>query len=109
MHQLGGIEQQLRSVSERIDQTMIVDRYRLRGRLRHLAHASNTPQFVGRFQQLVEEVERSALRYRRRLDHLPKPAFPAELPVVQRREEIGRAIAENQVIVLSGETGSGKT
>src|SRR5438309_11508870 len=35
--------------------------------------------------------------------------FPGDLPVVQRRPEIARAIMDHQVIVLTGETGSGKT
>ena len=35
--------------------------------------------------------------------------FPAELPVVQRREEIAACIAAHQVIIIAGETGSGKT
>ncbi|MFI5061610.1 MAG: ATP-dependent RNA helicase HrpA, partial [Actinomycetales bacterium] len=35
--------------------------------------------------------------------------FPPELPVSQMREEIGRAIRENQVVIVAGETGSGKT
>ena len=35
--------------------------------------------------------------------------FPPELPVSQKREEIGRAIRENQVVIVAGETGSGKT
>ena len=35
--------------------------------------------------------------------------FPAELPVVERRDEIAAAIAEHQVVILAGETGSGKT
>jgi ATP-dependent helicase HrpA len=35
--------------------------------------------------------------------------FPPELPVSQRREDIARAIAENQVVIVAGETGSGKT
>jgi len=35
--------------------------------------------------------------------------YPPELPVSQRREEIARAIADHQVVVLTGETGSGKT
>ncbi|RLQ23212.1 ATP-dependent RNA helicase HrpA [Seongchinamella sediminis] len=35
--------------------------------------------------------------------------YPEELPVSQRREEIARVIAANQVIVVAGETGSGKT
>jgi len=44
-----------------------------------------------------------------RLQNLPKPEYPAELPVAQRREEILKAIAEHQVVILCGETGSGKT
>src|ERR671913_902762 len=45
----------------------------------------------------------------RRLANLPKPTYPDDLPVVLRREEIARAIQENQVVIVSGETGSGKT
>ncbi|HSQ03248.1 MAG TPA: ATP-dependent helicase, partial [Burkholderiales bacterium] len=40
---------------------------------------------------------------------MPKPAYPEDLPVVARREEIARAIAAHQVVIVSGETGSGKT
>ncbi|MFC0135619.1 ATP-dependent RNA helicase HrpA [Massilia eurypsychrophila] len=40
---------------------------------------------------------------------LPPITFPEELPVSGRRADIARAIMENQVIIVSGETGSGKT
>ena len=40
---------------------------------------------------------------------LPAITFPEELPVSARREDIARAIAEHQVVIVSGETGSGKT
>ena len=40
---------------------------------------------------------------------LPQITYPAELPVSAHREEISRAIAENQVVIIAGETGSGKT
>ena len=36
-------------------------------------------------------------------------SYPAELPVSQRREEISDAIRDHQVVVVAGETGSGKT
>jgi ATP-dependent helicase HrpA len=45
----------------------------------------------------------------RRRANLPRPQYPEELPVVARREEIARAIAENPVVIVCGETGSGKT
>ncbi len=44
-----------------------------------------------------------------RLAALPKPEFPPELPVCGMRGEIARAIREHQVVIVCGETGSGKT
>ncbi|HTX29588.1 MAG TPA: ATP-dependent RNA helicase HrpA [Streptosporangiaceae bacterium] len=35
--------------------------------------------------------------------------YPSELPVSQRRDEIARAIRDHQVVIIAGETGSGKT
>jgi ATP-dependent helicase HrpA len=40
---------------------------------------------------------------------IPPIEFPEALPVSGRREEIARAIAGNQVVIVCGETGSGKT
>ncbi|MBT62868.1 MAG: ATP-dependent RNA helicase HrpA [Puniceicoccaceae bacterium] len=40
---------------------------------------------------------------------LPVPSYSEELPIHQRREEIVRTIRDNQVVVIAGETGSGKT
>ncbi|OMG08365.1 ATP-dependent helicase [Actinomyces naeslundii] len=40
---------------------------------------------------------------------VPAIVYPEELPVSARREEIATAIAEHQVIIVAGETGSGKT
>ncbi|HEU0233855.1 MAG TPA: ATP-dependent RNA helicase HrpA [Gallionella sp.] len=50
-----------------------------------------------------------ALRRKARLDSLAVIEFPADLPVVSKREELARAIAGNQVVIVCGETGSGKT
>ena len=36
-------------------------------------------------------------------------SFPDDLPIAERREEIARAIAAHQVVIVAGETGSGKT
>jgi ATP-dependent helicase HrpA len=40
---------------------------------------------------------------------VPVLPYPPELPVSQRRDEIAAAIRDNQVVVIAGETGSGKT
>src|SRR5712691_824732 len=39
----------------------------------------------------------------------PKPRFPAELPISAKRAEIAQAIRHHPVVVVCGETGSGKT
>ncbi len=51
----------------------------------------------------------SALRRKARLDSLSVIEFPADLPVVGKRADLARAIVENQVVIVCGETGSGKT
>ena len=45
----------------------------------------------------------------RRRANLPRPNYPEELPVVARREEIARAVSDHPVVIVCGETGSGKT
>lgn len=40
---------------------------------------------------------------------MPPISFPEALPVSARRDEIARAVAAHQVVIVSGETGSGKT
>ena len=51
----------------------------------------------------------SALDAAQRLRNLPQPTYPDELPVVARRAEIAAAIETNRVVIVCGETGSGKT
>lgn len=46
---------------------------------------------------------------RKRAARVPPIAYPEELPIAARREEIARAIAAHQVVIVAGETGSGKT
>jgi ATP-dependent helicase HrpA len=43
------------------------------------------------------------------LSGMPAISYPAELPVSQRKDEIAAAIRDHQVVVIAGETGSGKT
>ncbi len=49
------------------------------------------------------------LRRKARLDSLAAIEFPADLPVTDKREDLARAISENQIVIVCGETGSGKT
>jgi ATP-dependent helicase HrpA len=58
---------------------------------------------------VVAVLSASAQRRKARLDSLSAIEFPADLPVVGKREELARAITEHQVVIVCGETGSGKT
>ncbi|MBK8752141.1 MAG: ATP-dependent RNA helicase HrpA [Candidatus Competibacteraceae bacterium] len=60
-------------------------------------------------EQLSAEVEVAVTRLRERRAALPQPSFDDSLPINAHRESIAAAIREHQVVVLCGETGSGKT
>jgi len=89
-----------------IDDALQIDQPRLRRRVRALAGKSVTDEGLIRFK---EQAERSVLKRQQRLDNRPVAQYPPELPVVEQREEILAAIMSHQVIILCGETGSGKT
>src|SRR4051812_11417541 len=93
-----------------IASAMLADRYRFASRLRGIERALARGADVAEgIRKLTADAERSAAILRDRAANRPKPAYPGDLPVVERLEDIAKAIAENQVLVLSGETGSGKT
>lgn len=63
----------------------------------------------GLVQSLLRDAERSAADCAERRQRVPIPSFPPDLPIVGRRQEIVDAIRRHQVVVIAGETGSGKT
>ena len=58
---------------------------------------------------IKKDIEASQSLRVTRLENLPKVVYPEQLPVSQKKDEIKKAIAENQVVIVAGETGSGKT
>ncbi len=59
--------------------------------------------------QLAAEIERAEDRFRDRLSRSPSILYAEGLPVSERADEIASLIRNHQVVVLTGETGSGKT
>ncbi len=59
--------------------------------------------------EIAHKMRISQAKYAARLANLPQPEYPLELPVSSRRDEIAKAIQNNQVVIVCGETGSGKT
>ena len=58
--------------------------------------------------QLAAQIERAEQVVAARVAALPQITYP-DLPVSQRREDIAAAIRDHQVVIVAGETGSGKT
>jgi len=57
----------------------------------------------------VADLERAELRLAARAASVPTVTYPADLPISARRDEIVAALRGHQVLVVTGETGSGKT
>ncbi len=61
---------------------------------------------LGRLEKkLSASVEKRKVRAR----HVPRVSFPEELPISARSQEIIKAIQDNPVVIISGETGCGKS
>ncbi|GAB3482943.1 ATP-dependent RNA helicase HrpA [Marinomonas epiphytica] len=60
-------------------------------------------------QDLRQAVEKSSALFESRVKALPSIRYNDELPVAERAEEIVKAIQDHQVVIIAGETGSGKT
>ncbi len=89
---------------------MLKDQYRLQRQLRELEQRARRERDVGaELAQVETQIRNSVAERERRAAHVPKPEFSDDLPINQRREEIAAAIAQHQVVVICGETGSGKT
>jgi ATP-dependent helicase HrpA len=96
---------QFNALKQRIRQCYGADRFRLGQRLRFLGRKFSAADL----ERLEGSIERSIQVRKQRLANLPQPEYPAELPVSGKREEILKSIRDNQVVILCGETGSGKT
>ena len=84
---------------------MAVDRPRLASRIERLARGA-APADVG---SVAAAVAASRERAAARAASRPPIDYPPELPVSDRRREIAQAIRTHPVVIVCGETGSGKT
>ncbi|HHJ35718.1 MAG TPA: DEAD/DEAH box helicase, partial [Gammaproteobacteria bacterium] len=98
-------------LEDQINQCMLNDVFRFRRRLQKIknrASRDNKPP-EQKMAQLMREIERSLAIVRSRKDNLPVIDYPCDLPIAQKSDVIKETILDNQVTILCGETGSGKT
>ncbi|WP_312936240.1 ATP-dependent RNA helicase HrpA [Pseudomonas sp.] len=88
-----------------LDHAMIADRHRLRRQLHDLRKRPDE----ARLAQWVEKVQASCAQVVAREQSVPVIRYDDSLPIAAKREDIKKALAEHQVLVIAGETGSGKT
>jgi len=66
-------------------------------------------QFQNILSQLEKKIRISILKKNKRRQNIPKLIYNDDLPITSRRKEIVEKIKKHQVLIISGETGSGKT
>jgi ATP-dependent helicase HrpA len=100
----------LPELESRLAECMLADRHALQRKLREAKEAGKLNKPVERLlSEIAARFESSTRKYHARRAALPRPEYLQDLPVNLRKEEIAAAIAANQVVIVCGETGSGKT
>ncbi len=99
----------LAQLRARLPALMLADQRRLARRADRAASARQPAAREQALGQLAAEVAAAEQRIETRRGMVPVITYPAELPVSQRKAELAAAIREHQVVIIAGETGSGKT
>ncbi len=90
----------MRELRDRLDGLTYRDAARLGRRLKQAK--------PDKLAQIAEQITAAEALVATRLAAVPAITYP-DLPVSERRDDIAKAISENQVVIVAGETGSGKT
>ncbi len=99
----------LNQLHQKLQHCRATDSFRFRRRLQQLKEQPSSDSLDAKLKALASDIDKSIAIKEQRKTNLPKPDYPESLPVSARRKEILEAIRDNQVIILCGETGSGKT
>lgn len=85
-----------------IDQCLIADRFRFQGQLKRAKTTAERQSIEAKIASSVRQAE-----VRRK--SLPNISYPPELPVSDKADEIIKLIRQHRVLIVAGETGSGKS
>src|SRR5262245_25357104 len=88
---------------------MLRDEHRLQRRLGGVRKVRDPADQHRLLATIEAEVARAAARVEARRARVPRTEYPEDLPVSARREDLLAAIRDHQVVIIAGETGSGKT
>lgn len=92
-----------------LKECMIRDRFRLSKRIHGASKIKKPESQAAVFDEIAMDIAKSMMVVQNRSVHKPHIEYPENLPVSQKRDDIAQAIANHQVVIIAGETGSGKT
>ena len=94
----------------RLGELSALDRGRFRRRIGGASRIGDSAKRENVLDRLDTEITDAAARYTFRQAAAPKKlAYPEDLPIIAHREELLATIRDHQVVIVSGETGSGKS
>jgi len=96
------------ALKDHLNDVLYKDQFRLKRRIDDLANLKTPEKVEASLTKIAIDIQVSIDKRKLRLDNLPEVTYP-DLPVSQKKDEIAKAIANNQVVIIAGETGSGKT
>jgi ATP-dependent helicase HrpA len=96
-------------VRARLAELTLRDEHRLRRRLDAARRERDPARRAAALAALEPDIAAAQARIAARRSSVPVITYPDELPVSQRRDDIAAAIRDHQVVIVAGETGSGKT
>jgi ATP-dependent helicase HrpA len=99
----------LAELRARLPELMLRDQRRLGRQAESAAALRDTGAREQALGQVLAELEAAAERVAARRRAVPAISYPPELPVSQLKDEIAEVIRDHQVVIIAGETGSGKT
>ncbi|WP_338599572.1 ATP-dependent RNA helicase HrpA [Saccharopolyspora sp. SCSIO 74807] len=99
----------LADLRERLPGLMFGDQQRLRRRIEGARKIRDAQALDSVADEIASDVAAAELRVEQRRAAMPRISYPEQLPVSARRDDLLEAIRDNQVVIVAGETGSGKT
>ncbi|MFI1160509.1 ATP-dependent RNA helicase HrpA [Streptomyces sioyaensis] len=99
----------LSDLHKRLPELMLRDQQRLGRRLDGARRIRKPEARAAVLAEIAGGIDEAELRVAQRRAAVPGITYPEELPVSQKKDEILAAIRDHQVVIVAGETGSGKT
>ncbi|MFF5366092.1 ATP-dependent RNA helicase HrpA [Streptomyces sp. NPDC013187] len=99
----------LGALAPRLTELSLRDAHRLGRRLEGARKIRKPEARAAVLAEIEAEVDRAEERMAGRRALVPEVTYPEQLPVSQKKDAIAEAIRDHQVVIVAGETGSGKT